>query len=142
MPTIQGVWDVIVQFDQKFFTWWETPFIKLKVDELEESSIEWTRKLTYVTKDENYMSHDTASSWVFYIQDQLERLKDFLSIFAALKTRGLEKRHYHRIEYEIYRELKVRVALEPNTINLKYVSEFDLHSETKSAIVKKHAAIA
>jgi hypothetical protein len=51
MPVICAAWEVIHSFNCKFFDWWKVPFPHLKVDEIEECNIDWTRKLDYVSKD-------------------------------------------------------------------------------------------
>lgn len=48
MPTLTQAWAVINQFNEKFFEWWKTPFPKLMVEEMEESHLDWIRKLNYV----------------------------------------------------------------------------------------------
>lgn len=128
MPILTQVWGVISQFNDKFFKWWDTPFPKLNIDDMEECHMDWIRKLNFVQKDPVFMKSANACTFVEYILAQMDRLKDFMSIIVALKTRGLEKRHYVKMEKDLEDEFKVAVEISPHKMNLKYLAEKRLHT--------------
>jgi hypothetical protein len=68
MPVMVQAWEVIDQFNTKFFGWWTLNFPHLKVDDLEECNHEWNRKLDFIEKDKNFMSHETSATFVEYIK--------------------------------------------------------------------------
>jgi hypothetical protein len=76
---------------------------------MEECTMDWQRKLNFVQKDSEYMKHPAAATFIFYMQDQLEKLRDFMTIIVALKTKGLERRHFGKIEKELESTLKKKV---------------------------------
>jgi hypothetical protein len=67
MPTLTQVWGVIQQFNEKFFSWWTTPFPKLNIDEMEECHLDWIRKLQHVQKDTLFIAKSNANTFVDYI---------------------------------------------------------------------------
>jgi len=127
MPIICSAWEVISRFNTQFFDWWKIPFPHLKVDEIEESNVEWTRKLDQVRKDKRFMGHASSATFVEYISKILEKLKDYMAIILALKTKGLEKRHYIKMENDLNEEMGTDIQLIPARITLKFLSEQNLH---------------
>jgi hypothetical protein len=109
MPVICSAWEVITSFNLKFFDWWKIPFPHLKVDDIEESTVDWTRKIDFVMKDKKFMSHETSTTFTEYITKILDKLKDFMSIILALKTKGLEKRHYIKMENDLLEETGIDI---------------------------------
>ena len=47
------------------------------------------------------MSHQSAATFVEYITKIMENFKEFMGIILALKTKGLEKRHYIKMENDL-----------------------------------------
>jgi hypothetical protein len=94
---------------------------------MEECTMDWQRKINFVMKDSEFMKHDGQATFIYYMQDQLEKLRDFMTIIVALKTKGLERRHYTKIEKELEATLKKKVCIWPNKLDLKYLSRQDLH---------------
>jgi len=74
--------------------WWKKSFVHLNVEEIEEYSQEWYRKLAYVQRSSHVNKHAGPMSFVTYMGQKLEKLKDFMQLITALKAKGLEKRHY------------------------------------------------
>jgi hypothetical protein len=107
MPPIVQCWTVIETFNGKFFEWWSKSLLYLSVEEIEELTMDWQQKLNFVKKDATYMSNDEAASFVYYIGRQMEKLRGFMTIIVALKTKGLERRHFSKIEKELRDDLKV-----------------------------------
>jgi len=137
-----SAWGVIKDFNSKFFEWQILPFTMLNVSLMEESTMDWQRKINFVKKDTEHMKHDSAATFIFYMEDQLEKLRDFMTIIVALKTKGLERRHFTKIEKELELELKKKVTIWPQKLDLKYLSNQDLHQGEAVEIIKKYAAIA
>jgi aspartate carbamoyltransferase regulatory subunit len=142
MPVQVAAWDLIKTFNYKFFEWWKIPFPHLKVDDIEESTVDWTRKLDFVMKDKGFMSHATSATFTEYIIKILEKLKDFMSIILALKTKGLEKRHYIKMENDLLEETGIEIQLIPARITLKFLSEHNLNEQRCVEIIKLYAAVA
>jgi hypothetical protein len=89
---------------------------------MEECTMDWQRKINFVQKDADYMKHESAATFIFYMQDQLEKLRDYMTIIVALKTKGLERRHFTKIEKELEATLKKKVNIWPHKLDLKYLS--------------------
>ena len=83
--------------------------------------MDWTRKIDFIQKDEAFMNNKLNATFIEYITKQIDRLKEFMSIIIALKTRGLEKRHYTKMEKELQEQLEIDVQFMPSRITLKYL---------------------
>ena len=90
---------------------------------MEECHLDWIRKLQHVQKDAAFIATSNANTFVDYILAQMDRLKDFMSIIIALKTKGLEKRHYVKMEKELEEELDREIEIAPHKMDLKYLSK-------------------
>jgi len=121
MPVIVQAWEVIASFNAKFLGWWTVYFPSLRVEEIEECNMDWTRKIDFIQKDEAFMNNKLNATFIEYITKQIDRLKEFMSIIIALKTRGLEKRHYTKMEKELQEQLEMDVQFMPSRITLKYL---------------------
>jgi hypothetical protein len=122
MPVLDKVWKVIGAFNEKFFSWWTMAFPQLNIDEMEELNTEWIHKLNEVRKESSFMLHENAVTFIYYIMDQLDKLREFMTIIRALKTKGLEKRHFNRMEKELEEIFNRTITIAPNKMDLKYLA--------------------
>ena len=67
MPTITKAWEIIEEFNHKFFGWWSTFFPQLNIDDIEECSMSWANKISLIEKDEEFMNNEKAVSYIYYI---------------------------------------------------------------------------
>jgi hypothetical protein len=89
------------------------------------------------------MESENAKTFIYYILEQMDRLKEFMTIIVALKTKGLEKRHFKKMEKELEIALDIEeMEIVPAKMDLKYLAKQGLHQEKAVEIIKKYAAAA
>ena len=68
-------------------------FSELDSDKMEELTIDWIKQLTRISKT-NLATYAIPMTLVNYLLRELERFKDYLPMIAAMRAKGLEKRHW------------------------------------------------
>jgi hypothetical protein len=68
------------------------------------------------------MMHENAVTFIEYISLQLEKLREFMTIIRALKTKGLERRHFARMEKELEEFFKKPIMIHPARMDIRYLA--------------------
>ncbi len=67
---------------------------------MEELTIEWIKQLTRISKS-NLATYTSPMTLVNYLLRELERFKDYLPMIAAMRAKGLEKRHWQNMSKQL-----------------------------------------
>jgi hypothetical protein len=67
----------------------------------------------------------------------MEKLREFMTIIRALKTKGLERRHFTKMEKELEEILGKPISIVPNKMDLKFLANMDLHKGEAVEVIKK-----
>jgi hypothetical protein len=67
---------------------------------MEELTMEWIKQLTRISKS-NLATYSSPMTLVNYLLRELERFKDYLPMIAAMRAKGLEKRHWQNMSKQL-----------------------------------------
>ena len=83
-----------------FLAWLYGLFSELDSDKMEELTMEWIKQLTRISKS-NLATYSNPMTLVNYLLRELERFKDYLPMIAAMRAKGLEKRHWQNMSKQL-----------------------------------------
>ena len=111
-------------------------FSELDSDKMEELTIEWIKQLTRVSKT-NVSTYPTPMTLVNYLLRELERFKEYLPMIAAMRAKGLEKRHWQQMTRQLDQD-----NLETSNLTLAHLIEMRLFEGPKLEMIKTVSDIA
>ena len=70
--------------------WRGTPLENLDVDEMDETFVEWVKKITLCVKNDVLKDFQGPMSFCTYIQSTIDNLKVYIPVLQLLKGRGMK----------------------------------------------------
>jgi dynein heavy chain, axonemal len=103
---------------------------------MEELTMEWIKQLTRISKS-NLATYANPMTLVNYLLRELERFKDYLPMIAAMRAKGLEKRHWQNMSKQLDMD-----NLDTQNLTLAHLIEMRLFEGPQLELIKTVSDIA
>ena len=84
--------------------WLYSLFSELDIEKLEELTKEWIKQLTKISKS-NLATYSSPMTLVNYLLRELKCFKEYLPMIAAMRAKGLEKRHWQNMSKKLDKDI-------------------------------------
>lgn len=126
----------VSNFLSDFSAWLYGLFSELDSDKMEELTMEWIKQLTRISKS-NLATYSNPMTLVNYLLRELERFKDYLPMIAAMRAKGLEKRHWQNMSKQLDMD-----NLDTQNLTLAHLIEMRLFEGPQLELIKTVSDIA
>ena len=129
------LWHVAYQWVKTVPIWLEGAFELLDADEIEDTANDWWRSLQRLVNS-NVKKYQSPTNLMYYVLEQLEKFRQYIPMISALRTKGLNARHWGIISG------KFNVDLQPEFVTLQQLIDMGLWDAENLAIIKGISEIA
>jgi len=129
------LWDVAYNFNNTHQDWLDSPFFELHAEQIEADVNEWWKQLSRVSKSP-VCNYQEPMRLLTFLMNKLDKFKTYLPMIAALRTKGLEKRHWSLLSRQLDHDI------DPQALTLAELLKQGFHEGESVEVIKGVSEIA
>lgn len=90
----KDLWSVVISYIKKRKAWWTGRLQSYNSDEMLESTTQWNRTIQQLLRTALITAHAKPNELLNFVKGELDTIKEYIPVIVALRTRGLERRHF------------------------------------------------